>query len=161
MAGWQRECIIWQGQVVRVYYLSPARGGGRRRLRDRRVVKKLLGGQTGAGTLSFHTRLLGVEGEVVREGKASRVFTYRTAAVFHYWQEVEEGAGKGRSRRGRRSLCKDREDVIHRVSLPEQRQDKETEAKYQAEGEAKTEGDRGQAPVPVQVRGQAPGGRQQ
>ena len=152
----QRESITGQGQEVRVYYLSPARGGGRRRLRDRRAVKKLLRGQTGAGTLSP-----GVEGEEVREGKASRVFTYRTAAVFHYWQEVEEGAGKGRSRRGRRSLCKDREDVIHRVSLPEQRQDKETEAKYQAEGEAKTEGDRGQAPVPAQVQGQAPGGRQQ
>ena len=55
---------------------------------------------------------------MVREGKASRVFTYRTAAVFHYWQEVEEGAGRGRSRRGKCSLCKERDVVIHRVSFP-------------------------------------------
>ena len=76
VAGRRRKGSTWQGQVVRVYYLEPARDGCRKRLGNRRAVKKLLGGQTGAGTLSpgnfsVHTRPQGVEGEVVREGKAS------------------------------------------------------------------------------------------
>lgn len=42
--GWRRQCMTWEGQVVRVYYLSPpgGRAGTCRRLQDKRGLKKFL-----------------------------------------------------------------------------------------------------------------------
>jgi len=112
--GWRRECLLNGEKVLRVYYLSPATGskGVRRRMMDRRSVARFLSKSQsdGSGSLlpaqfSFKLaplRLAGGDERMMEAKVVEAPFSYKTDAIFHYWQE---GGGGGEGQWGRCLLC--------------------------------------------------------
>jgi len=110
--GWVRECLMDGKKVLRVYYLSPAIGPSkvRRRMRDKRSIAQFLSKSNCNSSLlpthfSFKPRpLMPAAGdEEMLEAKSLEApFSFKTDAIFHYWQE-EKAGDEGRP--GRCKLC--------------------------------------------------------
>ena len=112
--GWQRECIMREGRVSKVYYLTPiTKEMNRRRVRNKKKLKSFLSSKSDLSQrhFNFDLKRLEVEGEmeVIKEAQAETCFTYETKAVYNFWNEVDHGIDrrlKSVSRRkGKCSLC--------------------------------------------------------
>lgn len=112
--GWRRECLLDGEKVLRVYYLSPATGskGVRRRMMDRRSIARFLSKSQSNGSKSLlpaqfsfklaPLRLAGGDERAMEAKVVEAPFSYKTDAIFHYWQEL---GGGGEVQRGRCLLC--------------------------------------------------------
>ena len=111
--GWERECIVREGKISNVYYLSPTTADGRRRrFKDKECLGRFLRTMKSClleSNFSFDRKLLRLDGELEREAKAASSFTYQTPAIFSYWKESQDEYQRSfpRRRKGTCSLCED------------------------------------------------------
>ena len=98
--GWQRECIMREGRVSKVYYLTPVNKEemNRRRVRNKKKLKSFLSSKSDLAQRHFNFDLkrleVGGEMEVIKEAQAETCFTYETKAVYNFWKELDQGIDK-------------------------------------------------------------------
>jgi len=120
--GWIRECILRNGEVSNVYYLTPVSGNERKRkrIRNKQKLAAFLSSTTsdlsGSNNFTFVLKPLGlgVQKEVMREAKSEACFTYETKAVYNFWKEIQceekklkqkDKKLKHKDKKGHCSLC--------------------------------------------------------
>ena len=112
--NWQRECLMREGRVSKVYYRSPPimkDNRRRRRFRDKVKLKKYLSltkSELSANHFFFRRNFLGLRNlDLKREAKSKTSFTDQTSALSHFWIENEDQLGAKLNRRGKCRLCQD------------------------------------------------------